>query len=177
MTANSVYQESIKWAKQYDMELYNIMQENKEYVIKILEIERGGEKPRKDISKWSDVRDYIIYFFDEEFKNDIQSKGYIFSDKLTKDEIRNILNGFLKIYNPSDDKEIWFQKLKELSQEFGYCNNVKTYKKSPENFKGHIGDFAEIIRIALANRKNTPDLCEIMKVMGKDRVEKRFSIE
>jgi glutamyl-tRNA synthetase len=176
MTAKEVYEQSLNWASHYDKDLYNIMINNSEYVIRIFDIERGTIKPRKDIAKWSDVRDYIIYFFDEEFEKEIRARGYDFNAKLKKDEIKEILNAFLKIYDPSDEQEIWFQKLKEICPRFGFCNNVKEYKKSPENFKGHIGDFAEIFRITLANRKNTPDLCEIMKVMGKNRIEKRFGM-
>ena len=52
---------------------------------------------------------------------------------------------------------------------------MKEYKKNPENFKGHVGDVSTVIRVALTGRKNTPDLYEILKLMGKERIAKRFA--
>jgi glutamyl-tRNA synthetase len=176
MTAEKVYDESLKWAKEYDQNLYSLLSDNKEYTLKILNIERGVEKPRKDIAKWSDTGDFLSYFYDSEFEKNIKETGHCFSDKITKNEIRELLKSFLETYSPEDDKDIWFGKLKELAEKFGFSKDVKAYKKSPEQFKGHIGDVAEILRITLANRKNTPDLCEVMNVMGLSRIQKRFSV-
>lgn len=175
MTAQRVYEEALKWSKEYDQELFALIDTNMEYTLKVLSIERGGEKPRKDIAKWSDTRAFLGFFFDSEFDKDIAANGYGFSDKITREETRELLKAFLTGYNPADDKEVWFGKLKELAEKFGFSKDVKAYKKAPDQFKGHVGDVAEILRITLANRKNTPDLCEIMNVMGLERVEKRFS--
>ena len=66
MTAEEVYEKSLKWAEEYDAKLAEILK-NKEYALKVFGIERGNKKPRKDISKWSDVMYNIEYMYDEIF--------------------------------------------------------------------------------------------------------------
>ena len=66
MTAEQVYDYSLAWAKEYDEELTKML-EDKEYSLKILGIERGNKKPRKDIAKWSELKNSIIYMYDERF--------------------------------------------------------------------------------------------------------------
>ena len=61
MTAEEVYENVINWAKEYDNEFYLILKENKEFVLKVFSIDRGGDKPRKDLSKWCEVKEYFDY--------------------------------------------------------------------------------------------------------------------
>lgn len=175
-SAEYVYDKTLKWLKEFDKEFATKFEEDKEYMIKVLKIERGVEKPRKDISKWSEVKNYVSYFYDDLFLKDVEENGHCFSDKLTRQEIREFLNKFLNVYDPNDDNEVWFSKLKGLALDFGFSKNAKEYKKNPDNFKGHIGDAAEILRVALTNKKNTPDLSQIMSVMGEERINRRFSM-
>ena len=92
-----------------------------------------------------------------------------------KEEIKNIVNKYLeKYFNISDDKEIWFNKMKDLAEEFGYAREVKEFKANPEAFKGHVGDISTVIRISLTGKANTPDMYEIMQVLGKDSVIRRL---
>ena len=81
-----------------------------------------------------------------------------------------------KHFNISDDKETWFNKMKDLAEEKGYAREVKEYKQNPENWPGHVGDISTVLRVALTKRRNTPDLYEIMQVLGKDSVEKRLKL-
>ena len=72
------------------------------------------------------------------------------------------------------DKEAWFNNIKDLTDELGYCSNMKEYKENPDKYKGSIADISTVIRVALTTRHNTPDLYEIMQVLGKEEVEKRI---
>ena len=56
----------------------------------------------------------------------------------------------------------------------GYAREVKEYKANPENWPGHVGDVSTVIRVVLTGRRNTPDMYEIMQVLGKERVIKRL---
>lgn len=172
-TAIEVYEKALAWATNHNEELKNLLESDKEYALKVLGIERGNVKPRRDIAKWSDVKENIIYMYDEEFfKNEQQ---YEFQKINNKDEIRNIINAYIeKYYNPEDDKETWFNKIKDLSEEFGYARETKEYKQNPENYKGHVGDVSTVIRICLTARANTPDMYEIMNVLGRESVIKRL---
>ena len=63
---------------------------------------------------------------------------------------------------------------KRYAETIGYAKAPKVYKKDPDSYKGHVGDVAGVIRVAATGRKNTPDLYEILQVLGKDEVMKRF---
>lgn len=171
-TAEEVYEKALKWAKKYDKELEEMLKD-KEYALKIFSIERGNKKPRKDISKWSDVKDSIIYMYDEKFKEQGQKDDYqVINDK---EEIKKIVQLYIeKYYDEKDDKQMWFDKIKELAGELGYAKEVKEFKANPEMYKAHVGDVSTVLRIALTGRTNTPDMYEIMQVLGKESVEKRM---
>lgn len=171
-SAQKLYDNVFAWAKEYDDELAKMM-EDKEYTLAVLGIERGNVKPRKDISKWADVKDSIIYMYEDKFYNE---EEYNFGKVLDKGEISKILKLYIeKYYNESDDKQTWFDKMKDLAEEVGYAREVKEYKKEPEKWPGHVGDISTVLRVALTKRQNTPDLYEIMQVLGKDIVVKRLN--
>ena len=171
-TAQEVYDESMKWAEKYDSELVQMLS-NKDYSLKVLGIERENVKPSKDIAKWSDVKENIIYMYDDKFLNSEQEYPYQTINE--KQEINKILDLYIeKYYNENDDKQTWFDKIKELSGELGYAKEVKEFKANPDMYKAHVGDVSTVLRVALTGRTNTPDMYEIMQVLGKDSIVKRF---
>ena len=172
MTAEEVYENSFKWAQEYDEELEKIL-EDKDYALKVFGIERGNKKPRKDISKWSDVKYNIEYMYDNIFFNkDMEYPYQVINDK---EDINKILKLYIdKYYNENDDKQAWFDRIKELAGELGYAKEVKEYKANPDAYKAHVGDVSTVLRVALTGRTNTPDMYEIMQVIGKDSVTKRL---
>ena len=170
MTAEEVYENSLKWAKEYDKELEEMLND-KEFSLKVLGIERGNKKPRKDISKWSDVKNSIIYMYDNKF----EPESYEYAKINNKEEVKKILELYLSEYfDIDDDKDTWFNKIKDLAEKVGYAREVKEYKANPENYPGHVGDISTVIRVSLTGRQNTPDMYEIMQVIGKDSVQKRL---
>ena len=172
-SAEEVYEYALNWANIFDKELSELLQKDKEYSLKVLGIERGNEKPRKDIAKWSDLKDNIAYMYDEEFEK-IKS-NYELQKITDKEKIKEILNVYADKYlNLDDDKQTWFDKLKDLAEEFGYAREVKEFKANPDKYEAHVGDVSTVIRIALTGRTNTPDLYEIIKVLSKDRAIERL---
>ena len=157
MSADDVYSSSLDWAKKQDEELANLLENQKEYSLKVFGIERGNKKPRKDISKWSDVKENISYMYDELFEKDNSEYQYqVINDK---DDIRRILDLYIsKYYNSEDDKQTWFDKIKELAGEMGYAKEVKEFKANPGVYKAHVGDVSTVLRVALTKRTNTPDM-------------------
>ncbi len=172
MTAEEVYENAMNWAKKYDKELEKLLQD-KEYALKIFGIERGNKKPRKDISKWSEVKENISYMYEEKFEKDKSEYPYqVINDK---ESIEKILKLYIeKYYDENDDKQTWFDKIKELAGEMGYAKEVKEFKANPEMYKAHVGDVSTVLRVALTKRTNTPDMYEIMQVLGKDEMKNRF---
>lgn len=171
-SAEKIYDETLKWASKYDKELEKLLNDNKEYSIKVLNIERGKAKPRKDIAKWSDVKEIISYMYEEEYS---KMENFEFQKIDNKEEIKEILNSYIENYfDIKDDKETWFNKIKDLSEAQGYAREVKEYKQEPEKYKGHVGDVSTVIRVALTTKHNTPDLYEIMQVLEEEIVIKRL---
>ena len=169
-----VYEEVYKWSTEYDLDLKKLLEDNKEYSLKVLGIERGNEKPRKDIAKWSDIKENIEYMYDDRFLS--KDINYEYQNIKEKNEVQKVIKTYLdKYFDLSDDKQIWFNKMKDLAEELGYAREVKEYKQNPDNYKGHVGDISTVIRIALTGRANTPDMYEIMQVLGKESVETRLN--
>ena len=94
----------------------------------------------------------------------------------TDAEIKNIINTYIdEYYDENDDKDTWFNKIKELSEKLGYAGNMKEYIENPDAFKGNVADVSTVIRVALTSSSMTPDLYELLRLMGKDRIKERFS--
>jgi len=174
MTKEEVYEDSLKWANIYSKSLKKLIEQDSEYYKNIINIERVQAKPRKDIAKYSDIEGLIWYMYDELFESN--SKNYEFQKITNQEEIAKILKTYIeKYYDINDEKDVWFNKVKELCDELGYASNMKEYKKEPEKFKGNVADVSTVIRVALTTKSMTPDLYEILKLLGKERIEKRFS--
>ena len=175
LSAEVVYNKLVDWSKIYDLDFYNLISKYKEYTINILNIEREQAKPRKDFACYSEIKSYIWYMFDELFNN--CDKNYEWQNITDIDEIKNIMNVYIsKYYDSNDDKDTWFSKMKELANELGYAANVKDYKNNPDNYKGSIVDISMVIRVCLTTKSMTPDLYDIMKLLGVDRIKDRISI-
>ena len=173
LTKDQVFDFLDEWSKEYDNEFNEIINKDVDYTKAILNIEREQKKPRKDYAKWSDVRPAIWYMFDELYNPSEFAWGKI-NDM---DEIKSIVTNYVgNYYNPDDDKETWFNRIKELTESMeGYTSNMKEYKENPDAFKGNVADVSTCIRVALTSRDQTPDLYEIIRLLGKDRIVSRIN--
>lgn len=169
LSAEEVYDMVTDWAKENNERLYKLLCDDEEYSKAIFAIERGNAKPRKDIAKWSDVEDYASYFYSElwDGKRD-------FADNLSNADMIEIIEQYKDIYDENASAEDWFPQVREMAVKLGYAKAPKEYKKNPDDFKGHVGDVAGVIRIAVTGRRNTPDLYEILQTLGRDEVISRL---
>ena len=181
MTSSQVLEYVLTWANEYSKDFYNIVARDKEYSLKVFGLERDNtDKIRKDIYKWEDVEDSFRYFFDDIYEEELKTDGSIIStlseekEKLSKSVIKTALEKYKASYSEEHTKDEWFQNMKDVAESIGFCVNMKEYKQSPESYIGNIADFSSIIRIAITNKKNTPDIYGIMQLLGKDRVIERL---
>ncbi len=171
--ATEFYDMLVNYSKEYDEEFYELITKYKDFTIGLLNIEREQKKPRKDYSCFSEVKELVWYMYDELF--DKHEKNYEFTNITDKDEIIKLMNTYIeKYYDQKDEQQDWFEKIKDLSEEFGYAREVKEYKSNPDNYKGHVGDVSTVIRVALTTKSMTPNLYDIMKLFGKERIIKRI---
>ena len=170
MNTDEVFDAVTAWSAEYDKELNSLIMRDTDYAKRIFSIERGNKKPRKDIGKWSEVKDYIAYFYDELFDG-----KYDWAENISKDDIKAILTRYKEIYNHQAPSEDWFPQVQSLAEELGFAKSPKDYKADPDSFKGHAGDVAGVIRVAVTGRLNTPDLYSIMQTLGEDKVKDRIN--
>ena len=169
MTADEVYDGVTAWAKENDEAFYAKLTADEAYAKAFLAIGRGGKKPRKDFACWSEVQSFVSYYYDDLFRREDD-----FPSGISADERAAILNEYIAVYDEADDTNAWFEKLKALSEAHGCTSDMKAYKADPTAFKGNVTDVSNIIRVAVTGRLNSPDLCAVMKVLGKDRVAARL---
>ncbi len=171
MSAREIYDNLLIWTSEFDKEFHDILEKHKDYAIQVFNIEREVEKPRKDYISYSSIKKFVFYMFDEYFDN----PTYEFTKITDKNEIATILNTYYDKYLDLSDKDIWFSKVKEMCEELGYASNIKDYKKNPDNYKGNVSDVTGVIRVSLTSKTNTPDLFEIMKLLGLPKIKERFT--
>ena len=171
MSGEEVYVATEAWAKEYNPEFHALLTRDPAYSKAILSIGRGGKKPRKDFTVWSDVPDYMAFFFDETFTTD-----YPFPETMPKEDILKVLQEYPANYNDeNDDQQTWFNKVKELTEAMGYAVDMKAYKADPTAFPGSVADISAVLRVAVTGRTASPDTFAVMNILGKDKVLARLN--
>lgn len=153
-----------------------ILENNKDYALRVLSIERRTksgvpEKLRKDIYKLSQVEGQYYYFFDElyeEKRNSLQyEKGYPFSAAHAKELKLIFANNYIEktkfaLHDCFDSKttiDHWLGDMKVISTYLGYDK---------------FANFMRDLRLAITLEERTPNLYDVMQVMGRDRVLARL---
>ncbi|PKK97407.1 MAG: glutamate--tRNA ligase [Tenericutes bacterium HGW-Tenericutes-3] len=173
MSSDEIGQKALAWAIKYQPDFAKAINQDFDYFKAILSIERGGEKPRKDYTRYSDIFTIIDFMYDEYFDKALNVE-LPFNPIFTKEQKIIVLEKFLSNPALDLDEESWFNNLKQLGNEIGFAPNAKEYKKNKEAFLGHIGDFAEIIRISISGRKNTPNFYHVLRILGLERIKNRI---
>lgn len=170
-----LYERLIDWSKDFDKVLYQHLCENKDLSLSALNIERGGEKARKDFSSYRDVYPIIGFFYNDRYE-ELTKEGYPFNENISKDVIKETLLDFESSNDYSLANDVWFSTVKELGTRHKFAESGKIYKANPESFFGHVGDVAEMIRVALVGNKNSPNLHSVLQILGKDEVNRRINL-
>ncbi len=168
-SAEEIYEFELAWAKEYAPEKAALLAADPEKTKRIFDIDRGGEKPRKDLIFAQQIFQFISYFFDETFTPETDMPA-----ECSAEDIREIFRRYKEGYNEADDNSAWFEKIRAITADLGYAVKPKDYKKNPDQYKGHVGHVSNCIRIALTGRSNSPDLWTIQQIMGKEQVFARL---
>ncbi len=170
LSSAEVYDKLTAWSKEFDKDYYCILTSNPEYTKSVLAIDRDVAKPRKDIARFSECKEYFSYMFSELFV-----PSYEMPENIKTDDAIAFLKAYKEIYSAADDRQAWFDKIKKIAVTIGFASETKEYKSNPDAYKGHAGDLSSVLRIAITGRRNTPDLCSIMQVLGKDECNDRIN--
>ena len=169
MDAKTVTERVTEWALSYDPTFGKALEKDPAFAEKIFAIGRGGKKPRKDLATWADAKAYMGFFYDEFFAPECE-----YGEQYDRADIRATLEGFLDSYDPADDMNGWFEKIKEIGSSLGYTPDMKAYKADPSAFKGSVADISMFIRLAVTGKMNAPDLYTVMQILGKETVSERI---
>lgn len=170
MDTDTVTNAVTEWALEYDTPFGEILSNNKEMAKAIFAIGRGGKKPRKDLATWKDAKAYMGFFFDEYFEVEAP-----YPEKFPKEDIKSVLESFIDGYDPSDDMNTWFEKIKAIAEANGYTTDMKAYKADPDAFKGNVADVSMFLRLAVTGKVNSPDMYAVMQILGKEKIAERIS--
>ena len=169
MTAEEVYAKYTAWASEYDPEMSALLTANPDYAKAIFAIGRGGKKPRKDFTVWTDVRPYLDFFYDDLFAiKDAFPEGTDMAD------VKATIAAFKATYDPADEMTVWFDKVKAIATDLGYAADMKAYKADPTAFKGSVADISGFLRLAVTGKLNAPNLYTVMQLLGQERVFARL---
>ena len=86
----------MQWAQKYDTDFYELLNSDMEFAKNILSIDRY-KKTKKDIAKYSEVKDYTRYFMARFFSS------YTLPENISPKDATLILENMWKC-DPSDDK-------------------------------------------------------------------------
>ena len=171
MSSGQVYDNLTSWAKEFDIQFYNLLTSDPDYTKRMLAVDRDGVKnARKDIAKWSETKEYFSYYFDL-----LYTPYHTLPEKILPQDAKAFLQEYRAIYDQNDDRQAWFDKIKAIAPQIGFAAETKEYKANPESFKGSAGDLSGVLRLAVTGRANTPDLCGIMSVLGHEKCLERIN--
>lgn len=159
-----------KWSEEFAPEFEYVFRDM-DKLAAILDIGRHDARPRADLVYARQIMDFIGYFFDEAFEivDDYPAEA--------AEDAGTILKSYLETYDHSDDNELWFGKIRQITVDLGYAAKPKDFKKHPDEYKGHVGHVSSVIRIALVGKANSPDVWTIQQIMGEDKVRERIQSE
>ena len=170
MTAEEVYERTLAWAKVYDEAFAQRLEADREKALGMLALDRGGKKPRKDLAAFSEVQPYFSYMYDDLYKAD-----YTLPEHIDPRDAAAILEQYVTVWSPEDDKDVWFGKVKSICAPLGFAAEMRDWKADPASYKGNVSDVSTVIRVAVTGRTNTPDLCTILRLLGRETVCTRLS--
>ena len=169
MNSETVVEKLTTWAKEFDPEFYDVLTRDISYTKKVFAIDRDVSKPRKDIAKWNEAKAYCAYFYPEYYES-----GFELPENIAAEDAKAFLSAYKEVYKAEDTKDEWFGRIKEVCPALGFAADTKEYKANKEAYKGSAGDLSTVLRLAVTGRRNTPDLCSIMQVLGSDECIKRI---
>ena len=170
MTAGEVYDGALDWAKDFNPEFAELLSRDRAYAESIFAIGRGGKKPRKDLTVWRDVPAYAGFFYDETFRIEDE-----YPENFKKTDVAAVLADYLDAYDHTVDRDAWFDGVKSCAERCGFCPDMKEFKANPEAYKGSVADVSMFIRVAVTGKINSPDLYDVMHILGENRSRSRIA--
>jgi len=158
LSSKQLFEELLFWSKNYNSDIYDLIQKDREYFLKVLTIQRDVNtilNPRKDLKKYSDFWKYNYFFFVK-----VQlDKNILFNSFQDK-----------KIVNFFDNFKHEFEKyLDSRNNFFDFVSNISDYKKE------NIIKNTNFLRYILTWNFNRMDLYQIINIMWIEELKNRLN--
>lgn len=163
-----------EWAKEHSPSLLTKIDANPAYFVQILNIEKDRPNPRKDYAKYSDIEPAIAFFYDEDYAS-IKANGLPFSEKNGIDFVKEFAAICAEKMLYVVEESVWWNSVKEIASASGFAISNKDYKAHPEDYRGNISDASEILRVAITGSKQSPNLHEVIDILGEEKVKERLT--
>lgn len=170
MSAKEITEKVTEWATTYDPEFGEALVADPASAERVFAIGRGGKKPRKDLATWADAKPYMGFIYDRFF-----AREDTISNAFDPADVRAVIQKFQETYDPADDMNTWFEKIKTIAADLGFADDMKAYKANPDAYKGNVADVSMFLRVAVTGKLNSPDLYTVMQILGKDRTFDRLN--
>ena len=160
-----------EYAKAHEERLVELIDRDEEYVKRILSIGRTGKNPRKDCAKYSEIYDLIGYFYRDIY--DSLPNELPFREGIDKEKIKELLIDCANL-PVGGDEQSWFEELKSIGAKHGFATSNKDYKADPTSYVGSVSDCAEILRVAIVGSNQSPNLHDILEIIGAEEARYRL---
>lgn len=92
-----------------------------------LDIERHSEKDPRRFTRFSDIRGQLQFFYDETFTN-MKSEAPAMPDSITPEIQNAFVEAYLEVYDPTLERDAWFEQLKNLAHAHGFARSGEEWK-------------------------------------------------
>lgn len=175
LSVDDVVANSLEYGDEFNENFSNLIRSNEEYFRKIISIERFKENPRKDFANYSDIASKIGVFYQDGYNRASVGIEDMFNKDIAKGIVAASLQAIRPVIWPADKQESeWLDSIKEKAEVMGFSRSVKDFKKDPDKYIGHIGDFIELVRVSVFCAKQSPNIYEVIKVLGEEETTRRL---
>ncbi len=171
MSTAELQKRGLEWARAYDSEVASLMEKYPEITYNALDIERHTEKDPRRFTKFSDLRAQLQFFYEETFE-ELRKSAPALPECITTDIQKTFVEDYLKSYDPTMERDVWFEQLKNIAHAHKFARTGDEWKTG--EYIGKVGDIAMMLRLQLCASAKTPDLCYTMRVLGRETMEKRL---
>lgn len=127
LSTEELQKQGLEWALQYDADLARLMERYPELTRQALDIERHTEKDPRRFTKFSDLRGQLQFFYEETFET-LQQTAPVLPECITYEVRTAFVKDYLTSYDPTMDRDAWFEQLKNLAHAHKFARTGDEWK-------------------------------------------------
>ncbi|MGK4580699.1 glutamate--tRNA ligase [Kitasatospora sp. HPMI-4] len=163
------------WAAEHDQACHRVLAEHPEAALEAARIAQFGTgRARKDLARWPDFG-RLYGFLLPGGHLPVAGPGDPAFGGLAPELVRELARDFTAEYRHDGDAEEWFGRIRALAERKSFAPTAAALLKEPQVYRGSVRDVANVVRVALSGRAQSPDLYQITRALGPAEVVARFA--